>query len=460
MHSIRLRHVFAFALGVITMLLAGAATPAGVLVAAIPAITPTNIAGMATSEVTETFKRVYLMAVDAIPDATPLTAQLKRTRKFKPAADYLYFNVKLETGGPVANVSDSLALPRAGRPKRKQGRIGLAHTYTVVAMGGQSIALTDDTRNAFVSNLEDQLKDGMERVKIDLERQYNGDGSGILCLLETVAGAPTYGVYKPVNETNGGPGTMYLIEDMDVAVINPGTGAERGRATISSIDTDAEEIDLSAAVAGAAINDYLVLCNDVGATGVDQDNNYNAEAAGIKAVAKSGNSFENIDGATNRRWNATVMDNGGTARPVTEKLVRQLEARIKAKSGKKPNLLYSSEGISIELEDQLAGLRRFTGESTTLPGGYEGVKIGKRTLLTGDMCVKGHLFALNTSAEVAGMADLAKMGYVDLDGAKLHRTEGRHAYRADLWFPHEAIWFARNAVGVLKDLEDDNEIIR
>ena len=58
------------------------------------------------------------------------------------------------------------------------------------------------------------------------------------------------------------------------------------------------------------------------------------------------------------------------------------------------------------------------------------------------------------------MMDLVKMGYVDLDGAKLHRVEGRHAYRSDLWFPHNAIWFRRNAQGVTSGHTDDNTIVR
>lgn len=419
-----------------------------------------DIAHMEQTDVQETFKRVYLMAVNAVPDATVLTAQMKRTRKFKPAADFLYFNVKLETGGAVANLPDAQKLPRATHPQRKQGRLGIVHTYTVVGIGGQSIALTDSQRNAFVGNMEDQLDDGMERVKFDLERQYNGDGDGILCVIETVAGAPTYDVHKPYGYTNGGPGTMNMIEDMDIACINPGDGTERSRSKVTDVDVDNEKITTAAALTNAAIGDFLVLCNDNTAVGADQANNYQNEAAGIGAVCASGDSFENIDGATYRRWNATVMGNGGTTRPVTERLVRTLEARIKAKSGKRPTLLYTTEGISIELEDQLAGLRRFTGETTTLKGGYEGVKIGKRTIVTGDWCPKGRLYALNLAPEACGMADLAKAGYVDLDGAKLHRVEGRHAYRADFWLAHEALWFARNAQGVLEDLEDDNTIVR
>jgi hypothetical protein len=460
--NIRLRHVAGFVLAALMVVVGFHSASASTLLAAVPAITPSDFAGMATTDVQETFKRVYLMAADAIPDSTPLTAQLQRTKKFKPAADYLYFNVKLESGGAVANVNGALALPRATHPKRKQGRIGLAHTYTVVAIDGQSISLTDDTRNAFVSNLEDQLEDGLFRVKIDVERQYNTDGSGILCLVQTVGGAPTYGVYRPCNVVNGGPGTLYLIEDMDVTFINPGTGLERGRAKIAAggVDITNDQVTLSGAIAGAQIGDYVCLCNDVGATGADQANNYLGEAAGIKAVCQSANTFENISGVTYRRWNATVMSNGGTTRPITEKLVRQMEARVKASCGKKPDLLYTTEGVSIELEDQLSGLRRFTGETVELPGGFEGVKLGKRTLLTGDMCLKGHLYGISTGADAAGTLDLAKMGYTDLDGAKLHRTEGRHAYRADLWFPHNVAWFSRNAHGVITDLEDDNTIRR
>lgn len=419
-----------------------------------------DIATTAVADVQETFKRVYLIAADAVPDATPLTAQLNRTRKFRGGPDGLRFNVKLETGGAVANVGDGLLLPRPTRPQRKTGNVGLAHTYTVVAIGGQSIPLTDDTRNAFVSNLEDQMEDGMTRVKNDLEREYNGDGLGILALLETVASAPTYDVYKPYGVTSAGPGTMLFIEDMDIAAINPATGAERDRQKITGVDPDNEQITTGAALSGAQIDDYVVLCNDVGATGTDQDTNYQSEASGILAWTGSGDTFEGIDGGAYRRWNGVVMDNSGTARPITEKLVAQLEARIKAKSGRKPNLSYTTRGISIELQDQLAGLRRFTGETTKLRGGYDGVSIGGRTILEGDWCPKQHYFALNTERDVVGMADLVKMGYVDLDGAKLHRIEGRHAYRADLWFAHEALVFLRSAHGVLKDLEDDQEIVR
>ncbi len=419
-----------------------------------------DIATTAVADVQETFKRVYLEAVDAVPDATALTAQLQRTRKFRAGPDGLYFNAKLETGGKTANVPDGKLLGTASGPQRKTGKVGLAHTYTVVGVGGQSIPLTDSTRDAFVSNLQDQMDDAMTRVKNHFEREANGDSRGILCLVETVAGAPTYGAEKPYGQTNGGLGCMLLLEGMEVAFINPADGSERGRSTISAVDQDAETFTTAASIAAAAIGDCVVLCNDVGATGSDKATNYQAEANGILAVTASGDTFENISGTTYPRWNGTRLTNGGTLRPITEKLIATMRAKTRAKSGYVPSLYYCSPGISIALQDQLAGLRRFTGETVQLRGGYEGLKLGSHVVIEGDWAVKSQFFGLNTEAEVAGMVDLVPMGFVDLDGAKLHRVEGRHAYRADLWFPHQMIWFSRAAQGVITDLEDDTSITR
>jgi hypothetical protein len=424
----------------------------------------TNRADQATlvaQEVIDTFKEVYLDALDAVPDATPLTAQLAKTTKVEGTADTLTFNVKLQTGGAVANVGDGQKLPRPSRGKRKKGKTGLAHTYTVIAVGGQSIPLTKKTRNAFVSNLEEQLEDGMERVKFDLERQYNGDGRGILCLLETVGGAPVYGVNRPYGYvyTQDVPGTQLLIEDMDVAIINPATGLERGRSKVNTVDFTADTITLAGAVAGAVIGDYVVLCNDnaVAPGSTDASINYLNESNGIGSVIGSG-VFEAIDGALFRRWQSIDIDAAG-ADPA-EKTLATLDARTRARSGQKPTIYYTTRGIVIGYQDSLSAKRQYTGETMELKGGYTGLSLNGRTVIEGDWCPKGHFYAMNLEKRNVAMVDVVKMGYVDLDGSKLHRIEGRHSYRADLWFPHNAIWFLRAAQGRMKNVADDLTIMR
>jgi hypothetical protein len=421
-----------------------------------------QVAGTNLADVQETFKRAYLMAVDAVPDATALTQALGRTKKFKAGPDGLYFNVKLQTGGTVANVPEGRLLPSPSAPKRKQGKVGLAHTYTTVSVGGQSIPLTKDTSKAFVSNLEDQLEDGMTRVALDIERQYNGDGRGILALVKTVVGAPTYALERPYGlGVSAGPGTMLIVEGMEVAFINPANGTERGRAKVNAVDYDAETFELSASPAGGAIGDYVVLCNAVDATGSDKATNYLAEASGLLAAINSGDTFENINGGDYSRWNARRLLNSGTPRAITEKLLAQGDATAKAKAGKKPDLLYTTRGIAIEYQAALANRHRYLGETSGLQdSGLDAISINGRKLIEGDWCPKGFLFGVNTDKDAVGMVDLVKMGYVDLDGAKLHRVENRHVYVAYLWFPHQAIWFSRNAHYAIGDLVDDVTILR
>ncbi len=429
------------------------------VIALIGSVAFADIASTAMTDVQETFKRVYLMALDGVPDSNVLSAQFERTRKFKAGPDFLYFNVKLETGGSVANVGDAIKLPRPAHPKRKTGRAGIAHTYTVVAVGGQSIPLTEDNKQAFVENLEDQFDDALVRVKTDVERQTNGDARGILGIFLTVASAPTYGIEKPYGLTNAGPGSMLLIDDMDVACINSSNGAERGRSKITVTDYDLNTFTVAASFSGAAIGDYLVLCNDNAATGSDAVNNYNNESIGALAIAADTGTFENI-ARTNRRWKGVVLSNAGVARPWSEKLAASLDKRIEARSGRKPTAHYTSRGIVLEVDEQLATRRRTEGETMKMKGGFEGLKYKDGVVLEGDFCPKGQWFACNFDKEISGQIDLVKMGFIDLDGARLHRIEGRHAYRADLWFPHNVIIFLGSAWGRLGDLVDDNTIVR
>jgi hypothetical protein len=136
----------------------------------------------------------------------------------------------------------------------------------------------------------------------------------------------------------------------------------------------------------------------------------------------------------------------------SEKALATLDARTRARSGQKPTLYYTTRGIVIGYQDSLSAKRQYTGETMELKGGYTGLSMNGRTVLEGDWCPKGHYYSMNLEKRNVAMVDVVKMGYVDLDGSKLHRIEGRHSYRADLWFPHNAIWFLRAAQGRMKNV--------
>jgi hypothetical protein len=166
--------------------------------------------------------------------------------------------------------------------------------------------------------------------------------------------------------------------------------------------------------------------------------------------------FENIAGATYRRWRATKF----TAATMTEKVAATLDARIRTSSGKKPTPVLHDPGIILGVQEQLAARRMNTGETIELKGGYEGLKLNNRDVLEGPWCPKGFFFALNTDKKVVGMVDAVKMGYVDLDGAKLHRIEGpaRLPRGSVLRAPGDLVLAQQH--GQVNGLTDDNTIRR
>jgi hypothetical protein len=93
----------------------------------------------------------------------------------------------------------------------------------------------------------------MLRVKLDLERQYNSDGRGILGYIETIVSAPTFDMQYPYGDTGSlAPGTQLLVEDMDVAVIDPATGLPDSSAKGSGCVQGSAASGVPASVSGLA----------------------------------------------------------------------------------------------------------------------------------------------------------------------------------------------------------------
>ena len=76
---------------------------------------------------------------------------------------------------------------------------------------------------------------------------------------------------------------------------------------------------------------------------------------------------------------AVFVERGGA---LTERKAMGLDSRIMTKSGKRPNLYYTTEGIKLDLLDSLAAKRRYEGEVMSIKGGYEGLNLNGRVVLT------------------------------------------------------------------------------
>lgn len=413
------------------------------------------------TEFQETWKQVYGKMYSSVPNHTVITNRLKRTKRYRNLGmDGLRFNVEMGIGGVVANMPDASRFTRSSKPKTKEGIADVVWTYTGFEIGGQAMAKSDREGAVYVSSVEHNTRSATKRAKLDIERQYNGDGRGILGIVSSVSGAPTYGIEKPYGVTGGGNGTMCLVEGMDVALINPGTGAERGRSTVVSYDPDAEEFELEATIDNDEIGDWVVRVNGAGYTGADRTKNLNLEANGILAWTGAGDEFEGIDGDDFRLWNGIQRLNGSSLRDISEMLVSELEAAIWAATGREDAdiLWYTSPFLRLKLASQLAARVQSGGGVTwKVKGGFRYAEINGREIAASPKCVRGRFFGLCMDRDVVGLLELPG-GFLG-EGqrlAKLRYREDYHTVKSDLVIPHNVIVHQRNAHGFVGDLNDDN----
>lgn len=405
-------------------------------------------------------KRRYADAVSNINEANPLTAQMKKSRKWEPDGEgNIRFNVKLQRGARVANVGDSLMLPRPSAPTRRQGRAGVIFSYTTYALGGQLATLTKNKKGAFINARADEKMDALDRVANDIERQYNNDGRGILAVVETISGAPTYGVHRPGGQTvpAGAPGTLYFQIGQDVTFINPATGLPRvGVFTITDVDLATSEITLSGTPTADAIGDYICIANNMDATGTDITSNYLNEGNGILAVCNTGDEFEDIDQtvAGNGLWGTAREDAAGAR--FTELMAQNMRSKAEIETGLTPDVDYTSYGVANLLMDDLKARQRDV-ENVTVKGGFDALKMFNRTVTPGRWAPYGAYFSLNLAEECVGWVDLGEDGWQSFDGQEDVPISGilRDASGGILRVPHQVMWKNRAAQRVTVNLQDN-----
>ena len=408
----------------------------------------------------ETWQEAYDTFYSSVPDNNILSAAIPGAKKYTLGEDgSVIFSVQLSTGGSGATLKDGAKNPRPGKPVNKKGKTKLVWHYDSFELGGQRMALNGRSAS-FVDDLEDNYNALLKRTADDMERQANGDGRGILCVIKTIVGAPTYGVEKPYGKAVGA-GTMLLKEEMNVAIVSP-AGVVRGTTTIETYDHSNETMECAGAVAGVQIGDFVVRTN--GASGSDLQHSLDAEANGIMQFTSNGDVCMGIDGAEHRRWNAVRMQNDaspGTGRKVTEAMVSSLARRVKVNTGAMQTTTpfhYTTDQIALDLAEEIAGRLRTAGSTKVQKGGFEYVEINGTQIATSPIAPRGQYRILNFAKNVIGKLELSGhpgfLGYGRGKAALRFREDYNTVYSV-FERPHNVILHQRNCHGELVDLTDD-----
>lgn len=297
--------------------------------------------------------------------------------------------------------AETARLPAPGYPEFNQAKFKPSRLWSRGSVYGSVL----DNAEAGLDYLAKATADLKEGLKLDINRQLHGDGSGLLATCVSAAdsgGKTTITLLTQSNASTASPavtdskkwnGVQYLKgwEGRQVHVLLRSTGAvnsvgvdgdEDNALTIYSVDETNNTVTLSGTVAAAAsiTTDYGIyvagVWSNTSGTGTT------SEMYGLNAVISTGNPgfgtdangyYGGIDRTTVPTWKSNVLSNSGQLRTISQDLVQQCFDTLDIRIGGKPGVVIGQHATIRQCAAMLLPDRRYTPEPV-LEGGWTGFK--------------------------------------------------------------------------------------
>ena len=268
---------------------------------------------------------------------------------------YVTFPIHTRRNAGIGSRFESEALPTPGQQGHAAARVNLKYAYGGVQLTGQAISLSDTDAKAFAKALDNEVEGLKNDLKKDMNRQVYGSGNGAI----GVASGANTGAAVPVYDAR-------LFQVGAVVDTQTGTTVDNSGLVIDSIDVAAGTVTFTT-TPGTALADGDIIVragSGVAAAG-------NRELTGLAAIVSDSGTLYNIDPSTEPEWKATVDDNGGTLRALSESLMINMVDSIRTKGGS-TTLILQSLGVRRAYFNLLSQLRQ-TVNTQQFTGGFTGL---------------------------------------------------------------------------------------
>lgn len=354
---------------------------------------------------------------------------------------YVTFPVHTRRNTGIGARNENEALPKAGQQGTAAARIGLKYLYGAVELTGQTIALVETDRQAFVSAADFE----MERMRVDLARDLNrqvyGSSTGTLSTVTVAMGSA--GNTITVNDTRLLDIGMYV----DVVLAADGTVLAGGRTVTAKTATT---VTLSGATFTALTTHIIV-----------RNGNYNREWTGFNAIVQTSGILHNIDPTNEPEWTANVDHNSGVNRAVSEGLFNTMWGSIWER-GSTPTVIFTTIGVQRAYANLLQQQRQYVNTNGKFDGGYKALSYqtpeGEIPMVIDVMAPKNTAWFINENhITLYQEDDWDFMTYGNGDKWRLKNTGGEDydAYVARLFQYSDLGTDRRNAHGVIRDLSEN-----
>lgn len=265
---------------------------------------------------------------------------------------YVTFPIRIRRNHGIGYRDELEQLQDSGQQKYASVRVGLAYGYGRVKLSGQTMELAESNYQAFASAMDLEM-DGLKNdIQKDVNRIFYGNGQGTLATL-TADGANTVTVDT----------VQYLELDMQIDIIDSdGTTVNASNRKITAINESTKVVTYDGADVSAttAAGDYLV-----------RTGNNGREPQGLGSIVSDTGSLFNVDPSTEPLWAATVDDNAGVNRALSEGLMIQNVDAVRRKGGK-TSLILTGLGVRRAYFNLLSQQRRYPS-TTEFEGGFRGL---------------------------------------------------------------------------------------
>jgi hypothetical protein len=361
---------------------------------------------MATAQ--QALKLFYLPGLQyQLNNSTPILSVLEKDST-SVAGDQIVMALRYGRQGGIGNRLDDGLLPTPNARKTKQASWQTKNIFARIQITDKTMRASRSQQGAFVSLLEADLEDAMTDAKDNLSRQVFGDGSGKLATCAAGTNVATITVDKTDYFSDG-----MLIDICTSAGVPLSNGVER---EIVSVDDVAKTIT----VAGTA-NITPTATSIVTVSG-----SYGLELTGLGSVFTPDNTLYNVNRATAKWFNPTVLPVNGE---LSETKIQQGTDDTERKAGGNVNFYATSHGVRRAYQSLLLGQKRFV-EPMKLEGGWQVLSYNGKPFTTDKYAPVGTLYGLDTSTwKNYQMMD---WDWLDEDGAVLSRVSGKAAWEATL----------------------------
>ena len=309
---------------------------------------------------------------------------------------YVTFPIHTRRNSGIGSRFESEALPTPGQQGHAAARVGLKYAYGGVQLTGQAISLSDTDAKAFAKALDNEVEGLKNDLKKDMNRQVYGSGNGAI----GVATGANTGAVVPVADAR-------LFQIGMVVDTQTGNTVDNTGLIVDSVDltTGANTVTFTTTpgTATAAADIIVRVGSGVAAGG-------NRELTGLAAIVSASGTLYNIDPSVEPEWKATVDDNGGTPRALSEALMIQMTDDIRTKGGS-TSLILQSLGVRRAYFNLLSQLRQ-TVNTQEFTGGFSGLAF---TTDRGEIPVVADVDA-----------PLNKQWYINEDALTYYRDEDWH----------------------------------